>query len=45
MTSIAPRNDQGFEFCKLADDQLGASMRTTAFYRARTGHQYRLALL
>jgi hypothetical protein len=31
--------------CKLADDQLVASMRRTAVYRAHTGHVYRLALL
>jgi hypothetical protein len=31
--------------CKLADDQLVASMRRTGFYRAHTGHVYRLALL
>ena len=31
--------------CKALDDQLIVSMRRTAFYRARGGHCYRLALL
>jgi hypothetical protein len=31
--------------CKVADDQEIAIMRRHAFYRARTGHCYRLALL
>lgn len=31
--------------CKALDDQLIASLRKIAFYRAHTGHCYRLALL